>query len=120
MDLWDAITRGAETSFQTADERETEARQQDQFFTVLAHKITERCPWASGMGRASVTPTGYTLALRDREGRTFDIEVPYAYLADIALKSGLNGDLRPLCDGVVEQLLKARDDYFRRRDAHLT
>lgn len=121
MDLWDQLRRGvSDGDYLSAEQAEAERAAEKRFYVALAEAISDRCgDWASG--RAQLVELGgrdgWLVVLRDRDGRSFDVEVTYDSLAEVAMRQRevtLSGDPRPMADVIARRVQDARRRYFDR------
>lgn len=118
-DLLDELRRGASPDYVSAADVEDERRASESFFTALARAIDSRLPWAAGRAVVAelASRDGWSVALRDRDGRPYDVTVTYSALADVALLQRAHDTERGpsvMAGLIVERLEAARRRWFER------
>lgn len=116
----DTDVGGVEETYLTTLEKDEAARTESQFMAALARRIGERCPWANGKRGLTVlelgTRDGWRFSVYDKEGRSFEVEVSFSSIAQVAQRQrkGTLSNFHATLDHVCDQLRDARVTYFSR------
>jgi hypothetical protein len=117
---------GVEPIDRTTLERDELAKTEHDFFQAIGQKLRERCSeWADGRKGLHVSEIltekgghGWRFGVFDREGRSFEAEVTFSELAEVAKmqQAATLSNFPAMLDRVVTRIEGARRHYYARRD----